>query len=100
MLTKLAFFPVGHYRKRKVTALTEPMIKAIIVALDKQAKGIPFGPVDMKRPFTALIKRGLVQFEKVTIDNISQDMWRVTPEAIQMVKDFHAVGVPNSMVHR
>jgi hypothetical protein len=53
------------------------MIEALLSACEDQNKGIPFGPKDNNRSFSALIERGLIIKRKFS--------WHVTKEAYDIL---------------
>ncbi len=77
-----------HLPKSRKHSLSRLMIVSLVEATIKQNQGIPFGPADIKGgSFAPLIKRGLVVLEEVVAKNHTQSLWRVTPEAINILKD-------------
>ena len=61
------------------------MIVALLAACEKQKKGIPFGPGDIRGSFTSLITRGLIIRKEVTVHEHTESLWQVTTEAIAML---------------
>jgi hypothetical protein len=47
--------------------LTPLMIDTLLVACERQKEKVPFGPTDIKRSFMALVNRGLIIRETVTV---------------------------------
>ena len=75
-------------RKKKAT-LSRLMIVTLVEATVKQNRGIPIGPVDIRGgSFGALIERGLIVRQEVITQNQVQWLWQVTPEAIEILKDY------------
>lgn len=86
MITTIISFPHGHFQKQIQRPLTALMISALLAACEKQKKGIPFGPADIKGSFTSLIARGLIIKKQVAFLGQTKLSWQVTPEAITMLK--------------
>ena len=84
-MTNLLFFPKGHFNKEKQRPLTPSMIKTLILACDKQHKGISFGPQDIKGSMMTLISRGLVTNQQVNKNGEIHETWLVTPQAINLL---------------
>ncbi len=63
------------------------MIRTLKIALDKQSKGILFGPQDVKGSVIVLINRGLIASHTVERRGKSREAWYVTPQAIKMLAD-------------
>jgi predicted transcriptional regulator len=62
--------------------LTPKMIEALLEAIEKQKKKIPFGPANIKGSLSVLIAKGLIIKEKITVNGRNEYQWQVTPEAI------------------
>jgi hypothetical protein len=86
MLTRIIPFSYG----KKQPPLSSLMVAALVEATISQSRKVPFGPQDIKGSFTHLIQRGLVVRKKVTLDNETEVLWQVTPEAIAIL---HNMGV-------
>ena len=76
--------PLFKFDKR--TALSPLMIKTLTEACEKQDKHMPIGQVDLNGSFTALVKRGLIDAERVQINSGMQTTWFVTNKGIQTLK--------------
>jgi len=63
------------------------LITTLKEACIRQNKNIPFGPVDLNGAFVALINRGLIINENIVVRGRIHAKWKVTPEAISMLKD-------------
>ncbi len=86
-MNQLLFFPKDHFNNETQRPLSELMIRTLKVALDKQSKGILFGPQDVKGSVIALINRGLIASRTVERRGKSREAWYVTPQAIRMLAD-------------
>lgn len=62
------------------------MINTLLDACEKQHKGIPFGPNDIKGSIAALITRGLIINKEVSMNQNHETLWQVTNEAIEMLR--------------
>lgn len=80
-MTKIIPFSYG----KKDPSLSSLMIAALVEATISQSRKIPFGPQDIKGSFTSLIQRGLVVRKQVTLDDKTEVLWQVTPEAIAIL---------------
>jgi len=72
------------------------MIATLQRACIKQNQNIPFGPVDIGGSFMALVKRGLITNESVTIHGRTQPKWMVSPEAYCLLKDM-GIDIPEAI---
>ena len=86
MSTKIIPFSSG----KKQVRLSSLMVVALVEATISQSRKIPFGPNDIKGSFSSLINRGLVVRKPVTLDNQTEVLWQVTPEAMAIL---HGMGV-------
>lgn len=84
-MTHLLFFPKGHFKQDRQRPLTPLMIKTLVLACDKQHRGIPFGPQDIKGSIMTLINRGLVTNHQVIKKGKIHETWLVTQLAIDML---------------
>ena len=71
----------------KKTPLTPLMIKTLREACKKQDKKMPIGQVDLSGAFVALVKRGLIDAERVQVNSGMQTTWFVTNKGIQTLKN-------------
>jgi hypothetical protein len=76
-MAKILKFPHNHYKRKRKSPLSKLMIEALLSACADQNKGIPFGPIDNNRSFSALIERGLITKKKLS--------WHVTKEAYDIL---------------
>ena len=76
----------GNFEKDKCP-LTPKMIDALLEAIEKQKKKIPFGPSNIKGSLGALISKGLIIRVKITIEGQSESQWQVADEAITLLKE-------------
>ncbi|MDB5223134.1 MAG: hypothetical protein JWN83_1801 [Chitinophagaceae bacterium] len=61
------------------------MIRTLMVACDKQHKGILFGPQDVKGSVITLINRGLIANHTFNQKGKTHTTWYVTQQAINML---------------
>jgi hypothetical protein len=73
--------------REKYTPLTPKMIRSLLIAIEKQKKRIPFGPVDIKGSVTTLIKRGLISRQKIKLAGHIESQWQVTEKAMNLLKN-------------
>ncbi len=85
MKAKVISFPREYFKKKNQPPLSALMIVALIDACAKQHAQIPFGPIDVKGSFIALVKRGLIVRKEVTINKQTEPLWQVTIEAMEML---------------
>lgn len=71
----------------KIPPLSPKMIIALLAALEKQNKRIPFGPTSIKGSLTSLIERGLIVHKKIICRGHVEYRWQVTQEAISKLKE-------------
>jgi hypothetical protein len=67
--------------------LSNLMIKTLELACRKQNANLPIGPADIDGSFTALVQRGLIIFENVSIRGKVYSQWKVSPEASALLKE-------------
>ena len=84
MKSKIIHLPYGYFIQNKQLNLTPLMIDTLLVACEKQKEKIPFGPMDIKRSFMALINRGLIVRRPADTNEDTEQLWQVTAEAISM----------------
>jgi hypothetical protein len=86
METKIIPFSSLHFQKQKHPPLTPGMIYALLIAIQKQDRKIPFGPADIKGSLTTLITRGHIIRKKIILIGRRESQWQVTKEAIDKLK--------------
>ncbi len=86
METKLFAFSTRDFKKEKHPPLTPKMIYALLLALQKQERKIPFGPSGVKDSLTPLIERGLIVRKRIPIMRHMEYQWQVTKAAIIKLK--------------
>jgi hypothetical protein len=87
MKSKIIHLPYGYFIKNKQLNLTPLMIDTLLAACEKQKEKIPFGPVDIKRSFVALVSRGLIAREEVN----KESQWQVTKLAVSMLRNLGVI---------
>jgi hypothetical protein len=87
MKAKIIHLPYGYFIRNKQLNLTPLMIDTLLAACEKQKEKIPFGPVDIKRSFVALVSRGLIAREEVN----KESQWQVTKLAISMMRNLGVI---------
>lgn len=87
MKSKVVKLPAGYFYQEKQRPLSKSMIKTLKQALEKQRKGIAFGPDDINGSLMPLVKRGLIQQRVQDGKNNPSPTWFVTDECIQILKD-------------
>lgn len=86
MSTKIVRFPHEFLRRKKQSSLTPLMIDTLLAACQKQREKIPYGPMDIKRSFMALVNRGLIVRRHANTNEETEQLWQVTTEAISMLR--------------
>ena len=86
MQTKIIPFTSIHFQKQKHPPLTPGMMYALLIAIQRQDRKIPFGFADIKGSLTTLITRGLIIRKKITSMGRRESQWQVTKEAIDKLK--------------
>ena len=86
MKSKIIHLPYGYFIRNKQLNLTPLMIDTLLAACEKQKENIPFGPADIKRSFIALVNRGLITREEVSVHEKKEFQWQVSKQAISMLK--------------
>jgi hypothetical protein len=86
MTTKIIEFPYEFLKRKNQPSLTPLMIDTLLAACQKQKEKIPYGPVDIKRSFMALINRGLIVRRPADTNEDMEQLWQVTAEAISMLR--------------
>jgi hypothetical protein len=81
METKLFAFSTRDFRK-KYPALTLKMIYALLLALQKQERKIPFNFNNINSSLNALIERGFILRKRLPIMGHMEYQWQVTKTAI------------------
>lgn len=71
MEAKVLPFSTRDFKKAKHPPLTPEMIYALLLALQKQERKIPFGPDNVKGSINTLIERGLIVRKKYPLRVIS-----------------------------
>ena len=74
------------FKKVKQPPLAPEMIYALLIALQKQERKIPFVPGGAKDPITTLIQRGLIARKRISVMGNTEYRWQVTKEAIAKLK--------------
>jgi hypothetical protein len=87
MLTKIIPFAAAYFKRKESPPLTSKMIVALLNALEKQKKEIPFGSINVRGSFTSLITRGLIVGKELTINGHKEFLWQVTEDAIAMLEN-------------
>lgn len=95
MKSRIIDFPNAYFKRKKQVALTPLMIDTLLAACAKQKEKIPFGPIDIKRSFTALVNRGLIIRENVCINKDTKLLWQVSNEAILILR---AIGIESGLL--
>jgi hypothetical protein len=72
--------------KKNEPHLTTQMIDTLLEAIEKQKKGIPFGPENIKGSMVALISRGLVTRQNLSKDGQPESQWYISHEAFSLLK--------------
>ena len=87
MKTKIISIDKKYDDIDKQPVLSSLMVATLLVACEKQSKGISFGPRDIKGSFTALVRRGLIQVRNTKNTNGKEAAnWQVSVEAIGILK--------------
>ena len=81
METKLFAFSTRDFRK-KYPALTLKMIYALLLALQKQERKIPFDFSNINSSLNTLIERGLILRKRIPVMGHREYQWQVTKIAI------------------
>ena len=81
METKLVAFSTRDFRKKR-SDLTLKMIYALLVALQKQERKIPFDFSNMTSSLNTLIERGFILRKRIPIMGHRVYQWQVTKIAI------------------
>ena len=81
METKLFAFSTRDFRKRH-PALTLKMIYALLLALQKQERKIPFNFSNINSSLNTLVERGLILKKRIPVMGHRQYQWQVTKTAI------------------
>ena len=71
------------YRKISSLPLTPLMIKALRTAFKKQNDHEPFGQVDLRGSFTALLNREFIDAKIITVHGRKEVLWYVTISGIK-----------------
>jgi hypothetical protein len=86
MKTKLFAFSTRDFKKEKHHPLTSEMIYALLLALQKQERKIPFDFSSINGPLTTLIERGFILRKRLPIMGHMEYQWQVTKAAIIKLK--------------
>jgi hypothetical protein len=86
METKLVTFSTRDFKKEKHPPLTPKMIYALLVALQKQERKIPFDINSLNGSLTTLIERGLILRKRMLVMGRMEYQWQVTKKAIIKLK--------------
>ena len=79
--------PSIHFKRHKSPPLTPDLIYALLIAIQKQERKIPFLPTGIKGSLTLLITRGLIVKRKIIYGGHREFQWKVTKQAITKLKN-------------
>jgi hypothetical protein len=86
MEPKVSPFSTRDFKKAKHPPLTPEMIYALLLALQKQERKIPFAPGSIRGSLNTLIERGLIVRKRIPVMGHMGYQWQVTKAAITRLK--------------